>query len=188
LICGEPRIAMRTSSAVVCALLVASSFVCTACGKESKPAQSAHDTPGIVSTTSAAPRTAPQALSMSDGLRNVCGIEDTGAAPKFDFDSALLPPSDRSELDQLAACMTTGKLAGKNVVLVGRADPRGEVEYNMNLGASRASAVKDYLGRLGVPPTRFETTSRGALDATGTDEATWATDRRVDLRLAGRAQ
>jgi peptidoglycan-associated lipoprotein len=123
---------------------------------------------------------------MSNSLRSTCGIEDTGAAPKFDFDSALLSSPDRSELDQLAKCMTAGPLTGKNVELTGRADPRGEAEYNMNLGATRADAVKHYLAQLGIAPSRFTTTSRGSLDAQGHDDATWAADRRVDLSLAGR--
>jgi peptidoglycan-associated lipoprotein len=76
--------------------------------------------------------------------------------------------------------------AAMALVLVGRADPRGEAEYNMNLGATRADAVKHYLAQLGVAGGRLATTSRGALDAQGHDETTWATDRRVDLRLAGR--
>jgi peptidoglycan-associated lipoprotein len=82
--------------------------------------------------------------------------------------------------------MTSGPLAGKNIQLVGRADPRGEAEYNMNLGAIRANAVEHYLAQLGVSGSRLATTSRGALDAQGHDDATWAVDRRVDLRLAGR--
>jgi peptidoglycan-associated lipoprotein len=155
-----------------------------ACANEAKPPRAAD---GVTSTTStsSAPAPRPAAVAMSDGLRHVCGIEDTGAAPKFDFDSALLEPGDRSELDQLAACMTTGPLKGKNVELVGRADPRGEAEYNMTLGATRATAVKHYLSQLGVSGDRLPTTSRGALDAQGHDEASWATDRRVDMRMAG---
>ena len=67
-----------------------------------------------------------------------------------------------------------GPLTGKNVELIGRADPRGEAEYNMNLGATRANAVKHYLAQLGITPSRFTTTSRGSLDAQGHDEASWA--------------
>jgi peptidoglycan-associated lipoprotein len=81
--------------------------------------------------------------------------------------------------------MTTGPLAGKTVELVGRADPRGEEEYNMTLGERRAESVVHYLTQLGVAESRLPVTSRGALDAQGHDEATWAVDRRVDLRLAG---
>ena len=41
-----------------------------------------------------------------------------------------------SVLDQLATCMMTGALKGKQVSLIGRADPRGTEEYS--LGPARA--------------------------------------------------
>ena len=157
------------------------------CGHDNPPPKTAAETgqSGVTTTNASSP--SPQgAVSMSEGLKSVCGISDTGAAPKFDFDSVVLSRSDRSELDQLSKCMTTGPLAGKNVELVGRADPRGEAEYNMTLGATRANAVKHYLAQLGVASSRLTTTSRGALDASGTDESTWAIDRHVDLELATR--
>jgi outer membrane protein OmpA-like peptidoglycan-associated protein len=56
----------------------------------------------------------------------------------------------------------------------------------MSLGARRANAVEHYLAQLGVAQRRLPTTTRGALDAEGHDELTWAIDRRVDLSLAGR--
>ena len=87
-------------------------------------------------------------------------------------------------LEQLATCMTTGPLKGKNVRLIGRADPRGTEQYNLALGSRRASSVNDYLQHLGVAPAQLSQTTRGALDATGTDEGGWANDRRVDLDLA----
>ena len=174
---------MNIESLPFLALLVAAA---SACGHDSKPPQTPNAQTGISVTSAPPPRANNDgAVSMSADLRKACGIEDTGAAPKFDFDSALLSPTDRSELDQLARCMTTGPLTGKNVELVGRADPRGETEYNMNLGAVRANAVKRYLAELGIAPSRFVTTSRGSLDSQGHDETTWAADRRVDLRLAG---
>ena len=40
------------------------------------------------------------------------------------------------------------------------------------------------LGRLGVAQTQMGVTTRGALDASGTDEAGWKEDRRVDIQLA----
>jgi peptidoglycan-associated lipoprotein len=66
---------------------------------------------------------------------------------------------------------------------MGRADPRGETEYNFVLGESRASSVRTYLMGLGLDGSRISTTSRGKLDATGTDEAGWQLDRRVDVDL-----
>jgi len=170
---------------VTLTLPAAMALALVACAHDSKPPQTARNAP--IGAVTPQPRTQGRnAISMSNELRRTCEIEDAGAAPKFEFDSAILGPTDRNELDQLAKCMTTGPLAGKNIQLVGRADPRGEAEYNMNLGATRADAVKHYLAQLGVAGGRLATTSRGALDAQGHDETTWATDRRVDLRLAGR--
>lgn len=172
------------------ALVALAGSALLACAHEAKPPQAPQSGDGVTVTNAPTPAPPPpaaqNAVSMSADLRHVCGIEDTGTAPKFDFDSAQLTPGDRSELDQLATCMSTGPLKGQNVSLVGRADPRGEVEYNMNLGATRATAVQSYLARLGVAGSRLTTTSRGALDAEGHDETTWAQDRRVDLDLATR--
>ena len=85
-------------------------------------------------------------------------------------------------LDQVARCVTTGPLKGRTLRLTGRADPRGEQEYNMTLGSSRADAVARYLRALGVTSNQLTETSRGKLDATGTDEASWQLDRRVDIQ------
>jgi peptidoglycan-associated lipoprotein len=53
----------------------------------------------------------------------------------------------------------------------------------MTLGGSRAEAVQRYLVDLGVGKDRMRATSRGEMDATGTDEHGWAQDRRVDIEL-----
>jgi outer membrane protein OmpA-like peptidoglycan-associated protein len=55
----------------------------------------------------------------------------------------------------------------------------------MTLGQSRADSVKSYLKVRGVEKGKAESTSRGAMDATGTDETTWQRDRRVDILLGG---
>jgi peptidoglycan-associated lipoprotein len=54
------------------------------------------------------------------------------------------------------------------------------------LGTHRADAVRDYLLHLGVGETAISHTSRGELDAEGTDEDGWRRDRRVDVNLAKR--
>ena len=115
----------------------------------------------------------------------MCGIKATSRTPnpKFDYDKDELTADDRTVLDQLATCLTTGALKGKAVALIGRADPRGTEEYNLGLGSRRAQPVSQYLGRLGVGDPQMAVTTRGALDATGTDEAGWRQDRRVDVQL-----
>jgi peptidoglycan-associated lipoprotein len=124
-------------------------------------------------------------LAVSPDIAAACGIKPpTSSAPKFDYDKDDLTEDDRAVLATLATCLTTGALAGKNVLMIGRADPRGTEEYNLGLGSRRAHTVSQYLVRLGVAQAQLEVTTRGALDAAGTDEATWKQDRRVDIQLA----
>jgi len=124
-------------------------------------------------------------LAISGDLVTQCGIKATASAanPKFDYDKDELTTEDRNVLDQLATCLTNGALKGKAVSLIGRADPRGTEEYNLGLGSRRAASVSKYLGHLGVQDPQLAVTTRGSLDATGTDEASWANDRRVDVQL-----
>jgi peptidoglycan-associated lipoprotein len=123
-------------------------------------------------------------LAMSGDLAAMCKIKAPESTnPKFDFDKDELTPEDRTVLDQLATCLTSGAAKGKSVALIGRADPRGTEEYNLGLGSRRANSVSQYLGRLGVGSGQMAVTTRGALEATGTDEAGWRNDRRVDVQL-----
>ncbi|HET7504616.1 MAG TPA: OmpA family protein [Kofleriaceae bacterium] len=125
-------------------------------------------------------------LAVSGDLASLCNIKatlQTKTNPTFDYDKDELTPEDRTVLDQLATCLTTGALKGKAVALIGRADPRGTEEYNLGLGSRRAASVSQYLGRLGVTEPQMSVSTRGALEATGTDEASWKQDRRVDVQL-----
>jgi peptidoglycan-associated lipoprotein len=126
-------------------------------------------------------------IAVSPDIAQACGLKATtkaGSAPTFDYDKDELLAEDRAVLEQIATCLTTGALKGKQVELVGRADPRGTEEYNLGLGSRRANTVSSYLGKLGVGQPQMLATSRGALEATGTDEEGWKKDRRVDILLA----
>lgn len=103
--------------------------------------------------------------------------------PKFDFEGAEIRPDARATLKRLADCINTGSLKNANVLLTGHCDPRGENEFNMSLGAQRAETVKTFLTGLGLPANKISTSSRGELDARGTDEAGWQDDRRVDIEV-----
>ncbi len=124
-------------------------------------------------------------LSVSPQLIEACAIhfDNVDTTPKFDFDQSALRPAETQVLDQIAKCLISGPLKGREIRLVGRADPRGEQEYNFALGENRADAVENYLLDLGVAPHQVSETSRGKLDATGTDETGWQLDRRVDVLL-----
>jgi peptidoglycan-associated lipoprotein len=160
-----------------------------------------HDKPKAVKTTptaAAAPEPTPEApppsvdkdtkvspgIALSGDLAAMCNIKTPQSAnPKFDFDKDELTSEDRAVLDQLASCLTSGAAKGKAVALIGRADPRGTEEYNLGLGSRRAASVSQYLGRLGVGQPQMSVSTRGALEATGTDESGWRNDRRVDVQL-----
>ncbi|MBX3160619.1 MAG: OmpA family protein [Deltaproteobacteria bacterium] len=127
------------------------------------------------------------AVAVSSDIAAACKIttraQPSDVNPNFDYDKDDLLPEDRAVLEKVATCLTSGPLKGRAVQLVGRADPRGTEEYNLGLGSKRASTVGQYLGRLGVPGPQLGQTTRGAIDATGTDEDSWKKDRRVDIVL-----
>ncbi len=121
-------------------------------------------------------------IQVSRTIQEACGLSDSEAY--FEYDSAALLSSDSRLLDRLATCFISGPLAGEHMSLVGRADPRGDEEYNFALGGRRSNSVKDHLVRQGVNSDNIGATSRGELDAIGNNEAEWQQDRRVDVKLA----
>lgn len=121
-------------------------------------------------------------VSISEEVLRACNLPDADAY--FPFDSAHLTTFDRTSLDSLAKCFTSGPMSGRKMHLVGHADPRGAAQYNMTLGQSRADSVAAFLVAQGVARANATATSRGAMDATGLNETGWAHDRRVDVLLA----
>ena len=121
-------------------------------------------------------------ISIAEDIKKACGITDSEA--HFAYDSANVRPQDKAVLGKLATCFMTGPLKGRSMRLVGHADPRGNEEYNMALGGRRADNVSSAIAGAGMDNARMSTSSRGKMDATGTDEAGWEKDRRVDIMLA----
>jgi peptidoglycan-associated lipoprotein len=146
-------------------------------------------TPVVVVTPAPAPAPPPPAavtIHVAEDLRTACAIQDADTDPTtlFPFDSSDLSSGDQRLLTQLARCLTSGPLNGRVLTLVGRADPRGTEDYNMALGDRRTGSVQRFLRGQGMDSDKLQATSRGALDAQGTDEAGWTKDRRVDVALA----
>jgi peptidoglycan-associated lipoprotein len=141
-----------------------------------------------ITTTTTTTETPAQAaasgnIQIAQEIMVACGISASDAF--FPFDSARLEHKDIKPLNDVAGCFTTGPMKGRVLKIVGRADPRGPPAYNVTLGQARADSVQKYLTDRGVGLTQAPSTSRGAMDATGTDDAGWARDRRVDIMLGG---
>lgn len=160
------------------------------CSKKDRPATD-HPVPPVAVDPAPAPARVPAPppaaphVAVSEDLTRACvqRFGHTDLAPTFGFDEFQLDGVDRDLLARIATCVTTGPLRGRGLALIGHADPRGTDEYNLGLGDRRAHTVADYLVRLGVAAEQVSESTRGELDATGSDEAGWQRDRRVDIGL-----
>lgn len=179
---------MKTANLLSGAFLAAI-FAC-GCSHEHRPVAEPV-APAPVATTEVTSAAIPRqvqvspSVSVSDDIRKQCNLplSNVSEAPKFAFDESDLDLGDYQLLQLISQCMTTGPLAGKSLQLTGRADSIGSGEYNLSLGARRSATVASYLQKFGADPSHLQQTSRGDLDASGTDPATRQQDRRVDITL-----
>ena len=77
----------------------------------------------------------------------------------FDLDQYNIRADAAQTLDGQAQWLS--RYPGKQIRVEGNADERGTREYNLALGARRASAVREYLSSQGVSASRMSTVSYG---------------------------
>lgn len=112
-------------------------------------------------------------------------VVNVGDRVFFQNDSSDLTGEARGTLDRQAAWLA--KYPRYTVTVEGHADERGTREYNIALGARRATATRDYLMARGVASTRLKTISYGkerpvaVCDA----ESCWNQNRRAVTVLNG---
>lgn len=96
----------------------------------------------------------------------------------FATDSAALTDEARQGLTTYAQCLlnTTTR---QDVILTGRADPRGSEPYNETLSEQRAEAVATFLQSQGVPPERIEIRALGEEGVIEGMPQLWPVQRRV---------
>ncbi|MDO8701656.1 MAG: peptidoglycan-associated lipoprotein Pal [Undibacterium sp.] len=99
----------------------------------------------------------------------------------FDYDSYVVKDEFKSLIEAHAKYLVANK--GRKILIQGNTDERGGREYNLALGQKRAEAVRKALALLSVPETQVEAVSLGKEKpkATGSDEASWAENRRSDI-------
>lgn len=156
-------------------VIFATIFLASCASNEEVDANAGASTGGSSTTSEAA---APVAAETVDA--NAEALKNMVTVFYFDFDEATITDKTRADLDAAASVLKT---AGISVRLEGHADERGTPEYNLALGERRAKAVANYLGLQGVDAGKLEVISYGEEKPvmTGSDEASWAKNRRVEL-------
>ncbi len=97
----------------------------------------------------------------------------------FETDSSNLTPTATATLDKQAAWLNQYK--NYRIMIEGHADERGTREYNIALGARRASVVVNYLSSKGVDARRITSKSFGKERpvAICNDISCWSQNRRA---------
>jgi peptidoglycan-associated lipoprotein len=96
----------------------------------------------------------------------------------FDYDKSDIRPSEQASLQADAAFLA--QHPNISVTVEGHCDERGSTEYNLALGDSRASAVKNALVAAGVAADRIKSVSYGKEKpfCTESNETCWQQNRR----------
>ena len=99
----------------------------------------------------------------------------------FDYDSFVIKPEAQAIIDAHARYLKANPQ--RRVSLEGHTDERGGREYNLALGQKRAESVRRAMALLGVQDSQLEAVSFGKEKpaAPGSDEASWAQNRRVEI-------
>lgn len=103
----------------------------------------------------------------------------------FGFDRYTVAEAFRPVVQAHAAYLSAHR--EKKIRIEGNADENGSREYNLALGQMRAAAVRNALVLLGVSDAQIEAVSWGKErpKALGHDEASWAENRRADIKYGG---
>ena len=103
----------------------------------------------------------------------------------FEYDSNAVPDEYRPMIQAHARFLLDNPKF--RVTIQGNTDERGSREYNLALGQRRADAVRQAMTVLGVGERQMEPVSLGEERprATGSDEASYAENRRADIVYDG---
>ena len=169
------RTALKKTTTAAAALLLAGSLGLAGCAKKAPAELPPPPAPATTSEPAPEPVTGPVAGSQADFVAQMNG-QDT---IYFDTDKYNVDSADAAALTTQAQWLM--KYPAKKATIEGHADERGTREYNLALGERRATAAKNYLVSVGVDAARLSTVSYGKERpvALGSDEASWAKNRRA---------
>jgi len=138
------------------------------------------------------PGTPDQGFSGSVGVPDT-GVVTGGTLPGTNISDRVLFTVDQSTLGGDAIGILNAQIGwlsqnpGVPIEIQGHADERGTGEYNMALGSSRASAVRNYMVSQGIPDSRISiiTFGRERPVATCPEESCFAQNRRAVTVVTG---
>jgi peptidoglycan-associated lipoprotein len=173
----QPRSHCKSAAALGAALTAM--LALSACATKPKPEAAAPaPPPAQAEAPSTAPGPAPVQRSLQEDLAATAGDRVF-----FALDSHVLSDDARATLERQAAWLAQNPSV--RVLVAGNCDERGTREYNLALGARRASAARDLLVARGVASSRIDTVSYGKerpIDPASTDEA-WSRNRNAHTVL-----
>jgi peptidoglycan-associated lipoprotein len=165
------RLSGGVNRACVFAGVVAIAFLLGACSRHAQPREY-----GLGSTGALAEPGTPQEFAVN-----------VGDVVHFESDSTSLTGEAQGILRNQARWLN--QYAQYTITIEGHADERGTREYNIALGARRATAVKGFLASQGVNAGRMRTISYGKERpiAVCDDISCWSQNRRAQTVLNNRA-
>jgi peptidoglycan-associated lipoprotein len=167
----------------------ATALALAACASHPKPTPVAQAAPA---PRAQPPGTAPAAPIAQASTAPVPGSErdftvNVGDRVYFDYDQYAIRDDAKPLLSAQAQWLV--RYPAVKIRIEGNCDERGTEEYNLALGARRASQVRDILVAQGVAPDRISTVSYGKerpID-TGDNETAWAHNRNGHTAIIGGA-
>lgn len=124
----------------------------------------------------------PEINVRSDDQYNVYGLEEKVL---FDTDKAVIKPTATRALSEISASIAR-RYRGKDIQVMGFADSRGDKNYNRELSAQRAAAVRDWLvnnGQVAADKISLEPMGESAPAASNATAAGRQENRRVEIAV-----
>jgi peptidoglycan-associated lipoprotein len=163
------------------ALLVSCAAVLSACSSvklDEKPP--VEDRAPVVAPTADSRTIQPVNTGSVDPLNDPKGVLAKRSV-YFDYESYVVREDGKPVV--AAHGQYLSKNTSRKILIQGNTDERGGREYNLALGQKRAEAVRKSLVAVGAADGQMEAVSLGKEKpkATGSDEASWAENRRADI-------
>jgi peptidoglycan-associated lipoprotein len=171
---------MKRTFPLVLALLL---LVLAVCLSTSGPASAGSAAPNLTAMIDGQPHTEaiPEDIFSDMGFRYLNRLVFRYEMVHFNVDSSVLLPGGQRALHRKVRWLQ--EHPDTAVMVEGHCDARGTSEYNMELGARRAEAVRAFLIEQGIAPHRVQVVSWGKErpDVSGNGEQVWFHNRRAEF-------